>query len=477
MVHDTELRAGGLRLPALLMQAITHIAPAVGLITSMQFIAQNAGNAAPLAFLIAFVIMMTLGLALTQLAKHITSAGGYYTYVSRTISPRAGFLASWLYFLYDPFGGLLNMVIMGWIVQAILQSGLGITFPWWLTVALYSLAVSGLTYFGVEISGRAMLILGVFEMAVVILLSLTGIINPGKGGVNLLPFSPASAPSPNGLALGVIFCIFAFTGFESVAPMAEESQSPRRTLPRAIIWSIIIMGLFYTLCCWALMLGWGTDRVTSLIKYSDNTANNPIITLAKHLWPGLWWFVVVAMLNSVLAVSIACQNAVTRVYFAMGRSGTLPKALAKVHPVYKTPSNAILFQTAINIVVGVGLGLWLGPLNEFALLAAMLTLAMILVYSAGNLGVFLLYYRERRNEFNIFLHAACPLISTVALFAVGYFSNVPLPSGVLGWVPFIVFGWLIVGIVLVYRLSRSGKEEWLENAVSSAREVEPARPT
>ena len=90
MAQPTKLKAGALKLPALLMQGITHIAPAVGLLLTMQVVASWAGIATPLAYTIAFCVVLTLGISLAQLARHLPSAGGYYTYVSRTVHPYAG---------------------------------------------------------------------------------------------------------------------------------------------------------------------------------------------------------------------------------------------------------------------------------------------------------------------------------------------------------------------------------------------------
>src|SRR5438132_1253372 len=80
-IRKTELREGVLKLSSVLMQGITHIAPAVGIVLTIQLITSLAGIATPLAYAIAFAIVLTLGVALTQLAKHLASAGGYYTYV------------------------------------------------------------------------------------------------------------------------------------------------------------------------------------------------------------------------------------------------------------------------------------------------------------------------------------------------------------------------------------------------------------
>src|SRR5918912_91530 len=119
---ETRLKGGVLGLPSVLMQGITHIAPAVGMVLTIQFITSNAGVTSPLAYVIAFLIVLTLGGALTQRAKYLPSSGGYYTYVSRTVHPRAGWLTSWLYFLYDPTGAAINLAFMGFFFESTMKS-------------------------------------------------------------------------------------------------------------------------------------------------------------------------------------------------------------------------------------------------------------------------------------------------------------------------------------------------------------------
>ena len=97
------LRRGALRLPAVLMQGIGHTAPATAILLTLPITATYAGDAAPLAYLLAFAVVLMLGVGLTQLARHLPSAGGYYTYVSRTVHPRAGFLTAWLFFPTHPW--------------------------------------------------------------------------------------------------------------------------------------------------------------------------------------------------------------------------------------------------------------------------------------------------------------------------------------------------------------------------------------
>ncbi len=73
----------------------------------------------------------------------------------------------------------------------------------------------------------------------------------------------------------------------------------------------------------------------------------------------------------------------------MARSGSLPRAFVKVHPRHKTPVNGVKLQILLTFAVGWGLGLWIGPGKEFELMGTMLTFALILTFSAANLGVFL----------------------------------------------------------------------------------------
>ncbi len=91
------LRSDALGLTSVLMQAIAHTAPATAILLTIQFTVSQAGVVGPLAYLLAFFLVLTLGFGVIQLARHLPSSGGYYTYVSRTVHPRAGFLTVWLF--------------------------------------------------------------------------------------------------------------------------------------------------------------------------------------------------------------------------------------------------------------------------------------------------------------------------------------------------------------------------------------------
>ncbi len=465
-VAETTLRPGALKLPALLMQAISHIAPAVGLVLSIQYITSLAGVTSPFAYAVAVFIVFTLGISLTQLAKHLPSASGYYTYISRTVHPRAGFLTAWLYLLYDPTATAINIAFMGYFFEKTMQAQFHVWCPWWLFLIVVTLLLTVIVYRGITPSAEAVIFLGAAEIAIVLALSIFGLLHPGRGGINLAPYVPSRAPSMKGLYLAVVFSIFSVTGYDGIVPLAEESEDPRVNLPRAIMGSILCTGAFYLFCSWAVLVGWGTHDIGGFVK----SAENPCFVLARRLWGKGWILILIAVLNSILAVAIASTNAATRVFFALGRAGVLPHSLSRVHPRYLTPANAIWLQTILTLAVGLGLGFWIGPDQEFYFMGTAITLGLVLIYGISNWGVYRFYRGEKRGEFSIWLHLICPLFSTAALIWVGVASIVPLPDAPLRYAPVLVGAWIIAGLMLLWFMHRQGKEGWLLKAGEAVHE-------
>src|SRR3977135_3741648 len=113
---QTGLKPESLGLLSVTMQAITHIAPAIAALFFTQFLVTLSGLTAPLAYLLGVVVVLMLGNTLIQFSRQRPSAGGYYTYVSRALGPRAGFLTSWMFILYSPMAGGVVCGVFGCLV-------------------------------------------------------------------------------------------------------------------------------------------------------------------------------------------------------------------------------------------------------------------------------------------------------------------------------------------------------------------------
>jgi len=449
-----SLRANALSFSAVLTQGITHIAPAMGLVVAVQFVTTMAGTASPLAYLIAFLIVLVLGVCLAQLALHLPSAGGYYTYVSRSLNPKAGFLAAWMFFLYDPLTGAVNLAYLGFLLQTTLRMEAHINCPWYVTYVILTLLITLLIYRGIEISATFVMWLTIVEVVIMMALAIAGLMHPGDGRVHLQDFVP----------------VHAFTGFEAIAPLAEETRDPRRLLPRAVLLSITLMGFFFVFTTLAILTGWGTSHIDTFAV----SAENPVILLAKRLWGGAWIFVMVAVINSILGAAIAGTNAAVRVFYAMGRARSLPAALEYIHPRFRTPVNAIALQTFITLTIGIAIGFWIGPDQEYYFLGVTATLVLIFIYSAGNVGVYFLYRRQRREEFNPVLHFVFPVLSTLSLIWVAYHSVVPLPDAPLRYAPILVGGWMVAGVLLLLTVRRASNMPLLPMEATSLEAAEAA---
>lgn len=446
-----RLRADALSFSSVLTQSITHIAPAMGLVVAVQFITSLAGLASPLAYCIAFLIVMMLGVCLAQLALHLPSAGGYYTYVCRSLNTKAGFLTGWMFFIYDPLTAAVNLAYLGFLVQTTLYTETRIHCPWYVVYLVCTLLITFLTYRGIEISASFVMWLTIIEMVIVVALAFSGLMHPGDGQIHLRDFVSLHDFNRKGLYLAIVFSIFTFTGFEAVAPLAEETSNPRRTIPRAILTSITLMGAFFVFTTLAIITGWGNSHVDSFA----HSVENPVILLAKRLWGAAWVFVLIAVINSILGCAICGTNAAIRVFFAMGRARSLPAALDAIHPRFQTPVNAVILQTIITLTIGLAVGLLIGPDQEYYFFGIAMTLVLILIYSAGNVGVFFLYRRERPQDFSPLLHFVFPLLSTLSLLWVAYKSVVPLPDAPLRYAPIMVGSWLVAGIVVLLTVRRA----------------------
>jgi amino acid transporter len=124
------------------------------------------------------------------------------------------------------------------------------------------------------------------------------------------------------------------------------------------------------------------------------------------------------------------------------------------------------------VVIGIITGVTLGPSTTFGVFGAMITFGMIFVYGCGLVTVVVMYLREHRNEFNIWLHLILPIIGMVMLLTILYYNVRPFPVFPFNIAPITVACWFIVGIVVVVWLSRTRPRELDEGAREIFADVE-----
>ena len=472
----THLKAGAIGFGGATMQAVATIAPAIAGLFFTQYVVSLTGVTAPLAYVLGVCIVLMLGSTLVQLSKHMSSAGGYYTFVSRAIHPRVGFLTAWMYVFYNPVCAGPIYAYFGYLLSQELKTQYGINAPylWWLTLLVGAPFVAFLAWRGLALSVRVLVTLGLLEMAIVFALALSGFISPGPGGDNLSSWVPSHSLSGEGFALAVVFSLQGLTGWEAAAPLAEETANPRRNIPRATLTAIIALGIFLVVVYWGQIIGWGTSILTgSSSKALVNAPDLPGLLIAHRLWGAGWVFVLAAMFSSTLAVCQACNNVSTRIWFKMGETGTLPSWFGRVNPRYRTPTNAILANLVLSLGVGLGVGFGLNAARSYFLTNGLvLVLAVLYIYVSANVAVAFYYLRFRRDEFNWLLHIGFPVLSTAALIYVTIKSFQPFPAFPYNYAPLIDGIWLAIGIAILAVLWLRGKDAWLARAAGATTDVD-----
>jgi amino acid transporter len=458
----TELREGAVGLPGVLMQGVATIAPAFAILASFVFIVGFAGMVTPWAYLFGGALLAMQALSSAQLAKVFPSAGGWYTWIARALHPRAGFFAGVLFSVWLPPVGALTLSLLGkTVLEPAIKEEYGVTIPWWVFVVVALALVIWWSYAGISVSEKLLLITGGIEIVLMVALAISGLASPGPGGFSTAPLNPGNFHLAGNLFLGVVFSIFAFSGWESTGPLAEESKNPRRNVPIGLVASVIILMVYFIFVTWGYLVGFGVDQASKItfdIPF-------PVTTLAQRVWGGAWVLLLFALLNSAIAVSIACFNGGTRTWYGMGRSGVLPAALGKVVPTRQTPDNAIHVQVAVNVLAFV-MVLIFGAENTFFSWANMITLGLITMYFLANIGVVVYYLTEARSKFNPLLHLVVPAVASAAGIVVvwkSYFSPFTSTGPVFwGLMSFIVL--VILTLVALLFLRSRGQEEWLHKA-------------
>lgn len=466
---SSQLERDAIGLPEVLFQSITHMAPAVATALSIGAATSFAGGITPLAVLFAMVACLFTAYSIGQLAKHLPSAGGMYTYVGRGLGPMFGWLMAWAFALAEPLVAPILLAAFGFYGAAFLATYLGIefTYMWVVLAILCGLVLWWLIYSGISISTRTGVVLGIIEIGIFVFISALLIINAGSRNT-LSVFVPGQQGVLPAFQ-GMIFCLLAFIGFEAAAPLGEEAREPKRTVPRAVIWSTVLVGAFYVFNYYAATVFFGPDRMGDFYTFNGGDPWGYMATQVLGTAGGL--LVIFAILNSSLANANSGATAATRSVFSMGRSGLIPRWFAVVHPTRRTPVNAVHAQAVLAIVVAVAGGLilandpfeGLGPINIYVFIGTLLGLLFAGMYIAVNAAVIGFYLRERRDEFNVIKHLVVPILGVLAMIpaflsVIGGLTipifNVELPpfTGALSLVAPIAAGWMVIGIVVYFFL-------------------------
>ncbi|WP_432843038.1 APC family permease [Dactylosporangium sp. CA-092794] len=483
------LKVGAVGLAGVLFMAVANAAPITAMTGNVPIaVAFGNGIGAPAGFLVATVVLTLFSVGFVAMARHITTAGAFYGFVTHGLGQvwgmATGLLATVAYVVFE--GSLIG--IFSYFAHDALDKWFGWDVNWLLLGAIGIVVIGLLGYFDINI---AAVFLGVMLIAEVILLTalalsvlfhgggpdgwLATAVNPfsafkdlpAGGGFDL---QAAGAPLAAGTAaLGLFFAFWSWVGYETTAVYGEESRNPKRIVPRATLIAVVGLGLFYTFVSWMVIAGDGRKDAVDL---AANDSIGMFTKLAEKNLGGSWvtYLYLFLIVSGSFACALAFHNAASRYMFAFGRDiPALHGSLGATHAKHRSPHIASLVQSIITAVVTVGFYFLTvkgddpytgGYVYQYGLLALVGTMAILLVQSITSVAVIWYFHVKKTHPGNLVTTGIIPALGGIGMLYVVYllFSNLEFAGGGAAGspffhaIPYLVFGTFAVGLVLVFVL-------------------------
>jgi amino acid transporter len=397
------------RVVFLVVAAAAPMAAMVGNLPLALYLGNGAGT--PGAFLLATLILLGFAVGYAAMGQQVVNTGAFYTYVARGLGRPPAVGAAYLAVLaYNAMTVALAGAV-GYFVDIVLDTE-GVHGPWQLYSALAIAAMAVLGYRSVELSAKVLAVLMAAEIGILVVFDLGVAGHRGAAAVPVTSFAPGTVFS-GAVGLALMFGFTSFLGFESAALYGEETLDPRRSIPRAIYFSVLLVGGFYVLTSWLVVGAIGPDAVAATARAE---LGNLLFTLnTRYVTAWVTDVMAVFLCTSVFASMLALHNAAARYMYALGRERLLPPALGRLHPRRYAPSAASATQTVITVlVVGAFAVAGLDPyLNLGASMAGVGTLGVVALQAAAAVAIVAFF--RRRGDRRWWRTAVAPGLGAVGL--------------------------------------------------------------
>jgi amino acid transporter len=317
---------------------------------------------------------------------------------------------------------------------------LGLSVPWSVVTVLISVATGWLVMRGVALSTFWSGVFFYFEAGLLVIGSILMMVAHPKF-LTAAPFKVSNLTGGlAGLGAGFPLAVYLFIGWENSASLAEETENPRRNIPRALLTGTLAIGIFYIFLAYATAVGFGMDA------HALGASQLPFIDGLKASAPRLLVLAYIAGVTSILGSLIGLVNSQARILFNSGREGLLPEFLGKIHPRHQTPHSAmwVFLLIAVSLVLGFGLLGGIAPMVYFGYAGTLGGIPIILTYMLTNLALPVYVIRHRRGELNLIRHIVLPVVGAVIML----FPLWGLVQPGQAW-PFNVFPWIALAVLVL----------------------------
>ncbi|OCG31560.1 Putrescine importer PuuP, partial [Gilliamella sp. Fer2-1] len=371
--------------PALIAFGLAYMVP-LGIFTTYGEVTVASNGHLPIAYIITLAMIFFTALSYCRMANKLPIAGSAYSYVQRTFGGKVGFLVGWAQILDYLFLPILNYLVLGIYLNEAFPS-----IPAHVFVLASLLSVSFLNYLGIKLINSVNFTLIIVQMIFIglfIFLTLTNINLTPEAMIKPLQ---VNAGDFSGLMSGAAILCLAFLGFDAIATLAEESNDAQKSLPRAIIWTVLIAGCIFLIVSYCAHLAY--PEWTDFIDNKDTASLDVVRRVGDMSQLGgnfMYNFFQAAYLTGVFASAMTAQTSVSRIFYAMGREGVLPKQIFyRIHPRFRTPYLSIIFVACFSL---------LSLVLELSLVVSMISFGALVAFTFVNLCVIKSYLSDIKTK-------------------------------------------------------------------------------
>ncbi|WP_144461242.1 APC family permease [Siminovitchia fortis] len=401
-------------------------------------------------YLLALIVMLFTAYSYGQMAKVVPSAGSAYAYTQKSISPSVGFMVGWAILMDYLFIPMVNYLLFGIFFSAAFPS-----VPTYIWILGMLLLVTFVNVRGIRLATMANAFISISSILFILIfigLSAKDILG-GTGTGTIFNFEPFYNPeqSFSYIVAGAALLCFSFLGFDSATAFAEETINPKKTIPKAVIIITLVGGVIFMSVSYFAHNVW-----PDYTAFTDpDSASHEIITFVGG--KTLASIFLAVYFCTCFGSAMSSQASASRVLFAMGRDGQLPKFFGKLHHKYQTPINNILLISTASL---------LSLVLSLTLVASFINFGAFIAFISVNVGVIVYYFfRKKERSFKgTILYLILPGIGAVLDFWL--LLNLDIHSKVLGSI------WFALGVVYLFFLTKGFKQRPPELQLGSAESSE-----
>jgi amino acid transporter len=441
-----------------LAQSFAVIAPTTIPASNLGLIVALAGTGTWLSFLIGMVGLMFVSININQFASRSASPGSLYSYIVKGLNPTAGVICGWSLVLAYLFTGM--SVLCGFAnFSEFLLGHLGIHVSTLALLAMGAAIAWYAAYKDIQLSAMAMLWLEGASIVLILVLALMIWAHTGFA----LDWSQLALhdATPGGVAMGLVLVLFAFSGFESPTSLGDEAKNPLRSIPRAVMGSAIMAGLFFMVTAYIEILGFNRAGVSITIN------EEPLGFLAHQIGFGILGdLVAFSALFSFFACVLGSINPAARIFFTMARHGLFPSMLGETHSFNRTPHVAVTLCSLLMFLVPGLLAMFNVPIfASMGYLGAIASYGFLTVYVLISIAapIYLRKLNQLRSRDVVFSVLGVGFMSLPVLGSVGIPGSTlfPVPDAPYNLFPYLFLlyltatcGWFLIQRVRSPRLVR-----------------------